>query len=410
MGQRPLWVPRLLTIAVWSFGGVVLALLLRRLRVASVGVVAGVVVWAFVPFVVQATRVFQPDPLMVTSILLAVLALVVEDDRRTTRSLVLAGLAAGFAVFVKVPALFFLLAAFVGLTWCGRGVRSLWSRRTAVFLALTVPFAIAYNVLGLLVFDYLQGKEGNFVFPRMLVTADFWNRWWSLAFVTFSTGLIVLAAVGIAVARGRARALGLSLFAGYVAYGLVFTWNYSTHHYYHLPLVMVIALGIALAGSELEGLVRRRHADLLSVGVATVAVIMFASGWMFSLWRFVPPDASESAVATHVAGSAAVGEAVRHSDKALVLVEHYGYPLAFYGSVRGTPWPRSDDLVFQAARGDAPVSVEERFEELAGKAGAEYFVVMDLDEWARQPELRAFLESRFPVAAEGPGYLVFDLR
>ena len=65
--------------------------------------------------------------------------LVIDDDRRTTKSLVLAGLAAGFALFVKVPALFFVVAAFIGLTWFGRGVRSLLSRRTLAFAALTVP-------------------------------------------------------------------------------------------------------------------------------------------------------------------------------------------------------------------------------------------------------------------------------
>jgi hypothetical protein len=204
--------------------------------------------------------------------------------------------------------------------------------------------------------------------------------------------------------------LGLSLFVGYLSYGVVFTWNYSTHHYYHLPLVMVIAVGTALAASEVEGLVRRRRADLVSVGVATVALITLASGWTFSLWRFVPPDASQAAVSTHVDGSARVGEAIGHSDRAIVLVEHYGYPLAFYGSVRGVPWPRSDDLVFQEARGDAPMSVEDRFRELAGRSDADYFVVMDGDEWERQPELRSFLASRFPTVAEGPGFLVFDLR
>jgi hypothetical protein len=135
-----------------------------------------------------------------------------------------------------------------------------------------------------------------------------------------------------------------------------------------------------------------------------------ASGWTFSLWRFVPPDASATAVATHVNASARVGEATGHTDRAIVLVEHYGYPLAFYGSVRGVPWPRSDDLVFQAARGDAPMGVEARFRELADRSDAEYFIVMDGDEWERQPELRSYLESQFPMAAEGPGFLVFDLR
>ena len=42
--------------------------------------------------------------------------------------------------------------------------------------------------------------------------------------------------------------------------------------------------------------------------------------------------------------------------------------------------------------------------------GAEYFIVTDMDAWHVQPELEAFLRSRYPVVAETDDYLVFDLR
>jgi hypothetical protein len=162
--------------------------------------------------------------------------------------------------------------------------------------------------------------------------------------------------------------------------------------------------------TEVEGLVRRRNADVLSVGVATVAIVCFAGSWMFSLWRFVPPEQSAAAVERNVYVSAEVGDLLDHSDNALVLVEHYGYPLAYYGSIKGEPWPRIEDFSYQDARGLDVPTVEERFDELAAESEADFFVVIDFDEWERQPELQAFLESQFPVHADGPGYLVFDLR
>jgi hypothetical protein len=410
MGDRPLWVPRLLTILVWSAGGLALVLLLRRLSTSVAGLIVGVTAWTFIPFVVQATRVFQPDPLMVAAIVAGLWALVVEDERGTRKSLVVAGLVCGFAGCVKAPASFFVLPAFVWLTWFHRGFRALLARRTVLFAGLTFGAALVYNVLGLFVFGYLDGKQGLFIFPKLLLERDFWSGWLSLLLVTFGVTLAGLALVGIGLSRGRARVLGLSLLAGYVSYGLVFTWTYSTHHYYHLPFVIIVSLGMALLATEIEALVRRRNADLLSVGLATVAIVFFAGGWLFSLWRFVPPEQSAAAVERNVTVSSEVGEVLDHTDNALVLAEHYGYPLAYYGSITGEPWPRIEDFSYQDARGLAAPTVEERFDELAAEAEADFFVVVDFDEWERQPELQAFLESQFPVYAEEPGYLVFDLR
>jgi hypothetical protein len=105
-GDEPLWFPRAVSILFWSIGGWLLFLLLRRLASPVAGV-AGVVIWSFLPFSVTASRSFQPDPLMVSAITGALLASLVDDDEPSRRRLVIAGLAGGFAVLVKTPAIFF---------------------------------------------------------------------------------------------------------------------------------------------------------------------------------------------------------------------------------------------------------------------------------------------------------------
>jgi hypothetical protein len=132
--------------------------------------------------------------------------------------------------------------------------------------------------------------------------------------------------------------------------------------------------------------------------------------WTTSVWPVVPRAADPVAVDQKVRVSRDVGVATDHTDRALLLGDNYGYPLAFYGSVRAKPWPWSADVDFQAARGDAPLSVEQRFDELSRETGPDFFVVTSLDEWERQTELQAFLTARYRLFAEGPGYLVFDLR
>jgi hypothetical protein len=138
--------------------------------------------------------------------------------------------------------------------------------------------------------------------------------------------------------------------------------------------------------------------------------IWLVGGLLFSLWRFVPPSVPEAAVHENVTVSREVGEVVGHSDRAIVLAQHYGYPLAFYGSVRGEPWPTGADQVFLDARGDDPLTVEEQYDQLAETTDADYFIVVDLAEWSRQPDLQAFLRGHFDVVAETADYVVFDLR
>ena len=408
-GDRPLWVPRLLTILIWSAGGIAIALLLRRLAASSIGIVTGVAVWMFVPFVIQATRVFQPDPLMIVAILFAVLALVVDDDRRTTRSLVVAGLAGAVAIFVKAPALFFVAASFAALTTYAYGVRALWSKRTLTFGALAIAPALIYNALGLWVFGFI-GAQDNFVYPRLLTTAHFWSSWFSLVDASFGVILVVLAVVGVVLSRGRGTAICVGLFAGYFAYGLVFTWNYLSHDYYHLPLILPIALSIGLLASEADSMLRRRHADPRSVGLVTgFAVLLLLSG-MRAQWSVIPPPVDTAAVDRNVRVSQEVGAVTDHTDRALLLGDDYGYPLAYYGSVKSDPWPWIGDLDHLQARGAGQLGVAERFDELSQAIGAEYFIVTDMDAWNVQPELEAFLRSRYPVVAETDDYLVFDLR
>jgi hypothetical protein len=121
--QEATWVPRTLAILAWTVGGWLLLLLLRRLA-SPVAAMGSVAVWSLLPFAVNATRTFQPEVLMVSAIVGAILALVVYDDSPTQRLLVIAGLAGGFTVLVKVPAMFLVVPVFLALAIRRGGMRS----------------------------------------------------------------------------------------------------------------------------------------------------------------------------------------------------------------------------------------------------------------------------------------------
>jgi hypothetical protein len=278
-----------------------------------------------------------------------------------------------------------------------------------VFGALAVIPAILYNLYGYYGSGFLKGQEGGRILPHLLTTRVFWNHWYLMITGVFGTALVVAAIAGLCVARGQARVVGLTLLGGYVAFGLTFTYHYATHSYYHLPFMIVLASGVGFLVDRVVELVRDRRADPFSVAVATVVGVVVVFGALRSAFPLVPPVPSESAVVSEVRVPVAVGRAVNHSSHVIALAPDYGTTLAFYGRMASVAWPTRADLAYERLQGQQPSTVQEQFDQIQRRVGADYFVVTDFGEWRAQPELRAFLAKRFPVVARGNGYLVYRL-
>jgi hypothetical protein len=103
-----------------------------------------------------------------------------------------------------------------------------------------------------------------------------------------------------------------------------------------------------------------------------------------------------------------IGEQVRHSRRTIFLSGDYGVPLEYHGMLCGTSWPLGWDLEWERLAGRPVLGAQERFERRYAEGAPEYFIVEDLEEFAKQPDLGRFL-SRFPVVAQNDDYLVFAL-
>jgi 4-amino-4-deoxy-L-arabinose transferase-like glycosyltransferase len=408
-GSEPLWFPRALSILAWSLGGWLLYLLLERLASRVAGIV-GVAVWSLLPFGIAATRTFQPDPLMVAAIVGALLAAVMYDDEPSRRRLVVAGLAGGFAVLVKVPAIFFIAPVFVALAYHRGGFRALWSRRTALYVALLIGPALVYHVYGFLIGGFLQGQEGGRLLPHFLVTATFWREWARKVGETVGFVLPITAMAGVLVARGRARRVGVALAGGYVSFGLVFSYHYATHSYYHLPLLLVLSVGVGLLAHAVTAFVRTRQADLPSVGVAAATATIVLAATPMGAYSMVPAAIPAAIAHTEVAVPAEIGTLVHHSTELVFLAPSYGDTLKFYGGVAGTYWPGPGDAKLAQLEGTAPKSVPDRLADIRRDTGARFFVVTDMGQWQAQPDLRAYLNTHYSLVASNRDYLVYDLR
>jgi 4-amino-4-deoxy-L-arabinose transferase-like glycosyltransferase len=301
---------------------------------------AAAAVFVFLPFAVLASRSFQPDPLLVATLLAAILAFLRYEEKPSTRRLAVAGVCLAVTFLIKPgiapPVLAPLLAVpvFRGL----RAGRAAALRIGAVILLSLVPM-FAWYAYGTIPHSFLRGHFSAKVSPSLLVESSYWNGWWEqVVFVLtyplksgpLTLAVVVAALAGVAVARpGPARTILLALWAGYILYGLVFTIHISTHNYYSLPLVPVVALSL---GSLVDFLTARSRVSPLPACVALVVAALVAAAAVS--WKLHGPLTDRS-FRTEEAVYVAAGRAAGHTSHALYVDTHYAEPLRYYGWTAG---------------------------------------------------------------------------
>ncbi len=408
-GRDDFGVARVYTSLAWVLGGAAIYALARRLTSAAGGATAAAF-YLFLPYGIIASRSFQPDPFMVALIAGFAWAWWHWFERRSWGWAVAAGLLGGLAVFFKSIAVFFVAGAFAGVALGVLGWRQAL-RNGQAWLAgglIVLPTAL-YTVYGLVVAGYLGQQFGGRLIPHYLIDPLFYLRWEGKINAVIGHIPLALGLLGAWMFTQRpARALVLGLWGGYLAYGLVFNYHNSTHDYYQLPLIAVTALSLAPLGDALarawQGQWRARWAQALLPGLLIFVLLAVSYDVRRTLRRvdYRPLAGAYAALGEQIA-------ALGGRDAVVALTDDYGYSLAYWAWLNADTWPSLGDLSYYAMlRSDQPQSFAQLFESLA--AGNSFFVVSDFEELARQPELAAYLAANFPVFAQTPGFMVYDLR
>jgi 4-amino-4-deoxy-L-arabinose transferase-like glycosyltransferase len=334
-GHEELWLARLLSVLWWTAGGALLYLIALRI-VRPAAALATCAVFLFLPFAVLASRSFQPDPLLIGAMLAAILAVLRYEERPSGGRLGLAAASLALAFLIKpgiVPPILLPLLLVLLL----RGAHVL--RDLGVFVVGVVPM-FAWYAYGTLAHSFLRGHFRAKVSPSLLLESSFWNGWWDQVVFVLTYPLksgplalliLLAAAAGVAVAkRGRPRTLLVVLWAGYVLYGLVFTIHISTHNYYSLPLVPIVALSL---GSIVDAFARWSRATELQAAALVTAAALLAAGAV--AWKLHGPLTDPSFRAEEAVYVAA-GRAADHTARALYVDTHYAEPARYYGWTAGT--------------------------------------------------------------------------
>lgn len=400
-GER-LWIARIYSSLFWMIGGIFLFLLARELLTLDEALLA-LTFYLLLPYGIFASRSFQPDPLMVMLVVMGWWTAMRWSRQPAWTWAILAGIAGGLAIFVKLPAAFFIAGGFIGAVLSRHSFRdALRQSQVWVMAALTVLPGAAYVVYGVFIAGYLGGEFGGRFFPELLMDPFFYLRWeGKVALILGHLGL-ALALLGLFFLRTRqSQVFMIALWGGYVIFGLIFNYHIASHDYYSLPLIPIAALSLgALGGATLRALAEQAEGPGLKRVFIHLILLLIP---VMTFWD-VRVQLRSVDYRPQARFWASVGEALDHQPSVIAVTQDYGYPLVYWGWQRASLWPELRSGVFGVQAGD---NLADRFERLT--AGKAYFLVTDFDELERHPGLEELLRGNYPILAEAEGFVIFDL-
>jgi hypothetical protein len=401
-GSEQLWYARVYSILFWTAGAAALFMLAQTLT-GTAGALIAVIYFLILPYGAIASRSFQPDPLMTALIVFALWAAVRWERNPSWKWAAVAGLLGAAAILSKAVALFFVGGAWVGLVLGGMGLRrALRNRQVWAIAAITiVPYAI-YHIYGVYISGLLESQLSLRFFPQLWSDPVFYLRWKSMISSTAGFEWFVAAFIAsFVLVKPQHRGLLAGLWVGYFAYGMIFAYHISTHDYYNLPLIPIVALGLASGADLLFRNLRGRRAVLYPVIVALLVFVVAVQAWDVRVTLKRDDFRNEPIFWQKL------GQKLGQNKSVVGLTQDYGFRLEYWGWVSSEFWYSSGDFNLQNIVGGETDPVKLFKERTDGK---DYFVVTLLPELDRQPKLKSLLYNNYSIVDENSDYVIFDLR
>jgi len=434
-GAEKLWIPRVFSIVYWMIGGVFLYLIAQKLFPGSVALFS-LGFYMFMPYAISASRSFQPEPLMIMVFLAGLWMILQYYHQPSIKRLLIAAAISGLAVLVKPNAVFTVFGAFIALGLFRHGFKGfILDGKSWLFLFVSVLPGGAYYLHGLFIGSALGGQPSMQFAPKLLLCGSFWSGWLLIlgrvvGYVPFVAALVGL----IIMPKGLPKALLAGLWISFFLMGLLFTKAIHTHDYYHLLFVpgFVISFSymIIFLTRRFCSLNIRLRRPLFIVGIVLLTLFIGITVSLCQVpWRkndspnkpklgfvgkvFIGHPYIKKIIfppIERVRVSQKVGELLNHSTNTVFLARTFGAPLRYHGQIAGSWWFDQSFRRYLEARGKKPPDVVQYFDRMYDKQAPDYFIVTDLKELERQPQLKEILTSRFPVLSQSNDYVIFDLR
>jgi hypothetical protein len=188
------------------------------------------------------------------------------------------------------------------------------------------------------------------------------------------------------------------LWLGYLAFGLAFTMHISTHLYYSLPIVPIVALSAAPASAYAVERLRIASPAVKAVALASCCALVAGAALKVEERLRDPTYRDDVRVYEQV------GVAAGHTAAGVDVDPSYSTPLLYYAWVGSSPLYSPYGQMLQ------PGDIERSLHTIARESGRpRLLIVTAIHELDYQPELRAFVR-RLPVVRRDTGFVIFRLR
>lgn len=395
-------IPRVYSILFWLVGGIFLFLLAQKLTDSN-GAFFSLLFYLFLPFGVHASRSFQPDPLMVALIIAAAWGMWNWRETGQWRWAIAAGLLNGTAIFIKNVAVFPLAFGAIALV-LERGILpSLKDRQTWLVAVLSILPVGLYTFYGVVIAGYLGGQFDFRFFPQLWSDPAFYLRWKGQLEGVFGFSVVLLALAGVFLSRRRAFVFLAGLWVGYFIYSMTFAYHASTHDYYQLPFIPIVALSLApIAQTLAERAASLRNIHPLRIAAGLGLVLMVA----IEIWT-VRVELARNNYRPDAKYFAMIGSLTGHTLEPVASVsQDYGGRLDYWGWQPNTAWYDESQLLLREAAG-REIQLSTRFGEFL--EGKRFFVITHLARFENDTALKEYLYNNYPIHAEGKGFIIFDL-
>ena len=404
VGAEQVWIGRIFSCLFWLIGGLALFGIARSYA-SFWPAWLGLAFYLGLPFGIIASRAFQPDPWMVMWILVTTFMALRWSENPNWKNSILTAIFAGITILVKVTAGFFVAGVLVLLCINVFGLKRLFrSPRVWVMAGLTLVPAVFYYI------GLHGGEAASYVSYNTLdllgivATTKFYAQW--LAMIQSLVGLtaFLAALIGVLLAKSKLRLALVGLWIGYIGYGFLWPFQYTTHDYYHLSLVPLVGLSVV----PLIEVVLQKLGSQSGRWWQVAGIVVIGCALGFSFWvgrsELVARDYSGEPAAWQK-----MGQAIPKGASFVALVSDYGFRLAYYGLRKASDyWPARNDLSASVQRGNPEMDTQAYFQDII--QGKNYFLIGALDDFDAQVALKEILTEHYPVYKQGDGYILYDLQ
>jgi hypothetical protein len=236
---------------------------------------------------------------------------------------------------------------------------------------------------------------------RLLQNKDFYLGWGSIADDVVSISMLLIGLAGAFLFSKKNRLIVLCLWAGYLLFGIFFSYFIYTHSYYSLMLVPIVA--ISLAGmAQIVAKAAAQQKQFAKTALIIIGILCM----LYPVWT-ASKTLEKKDYFGEPPGWQIIGEAVPKNQNVIALTHDYGFPLFYYGYRQTKMWPYSSDIALRKAQNNVSENFDSLFEDLT--KDQDLFLITHFADLNAQPLLQEKL-ANFPIYAEGPGYIIYDLR